>query len=84
MYILCFKKMSLGTIANGWTICKTQAREHTRSRIVSTKDAKDDERRRLKGNYSATSHQVFRVACGGVYTLYTYTEAEEDAVEEQR
>lgn len=65
--------MSLGTIANGWTICKTQAREHTRGRIVSTKDAKDDERRRLKGNYRATGHQVFRVACGGVIrTVYVY------------
>lgn len=54
--------MSFGMIANGSQFARTSAR----AAESFPSEAKDE--RRLKGNYRAKGHQVFRVACGGVHT----------------
>lgn len=54
--------MSFEMIANGSQFARTSAR----AAKSFPSEAKDE--RRLKGNYRAKGHQVFRVACGGVYT----------------
>lgn len=63
MYILCFKNLSR-EIDNGLQFAGTGAR----ARAAESFPPKAKDEGRLKGNYRAKGHQVFRVACGGVYT----------------